>query len=99
MPGAPGGHNALLVHCDNSSVVAVMSSGTSRDPHVSHLVRDIFFSAAKYQFIIFVQHILGVANDVADALSRLQMVRFRKLRPDADTIASQHPTPPGWWRH
>ena len=97
--GSRWSQRKLLVHCDNSSVVAVMSSGTSRDPHVSHLVRDIFFSAAKYQFIIFVQHILGVANDVADALSRLQMVRFRKLRPDADTIASQHPTPPGWWCH
>ena len=33
---------------------------TCRHPHVMALVWDIFFSAAVNQFVIFVQHILGV---------------------------------------
>ena len=87
----------LLVHCDNASVVSVMASGTARDPFVMHLVRDIFFTAAKGQFIIFVQHIFGVDNGLADSLSRLQEDRFRKLAPSADKQPTLPAQPEGWW--
>ena len=87
----------LLVHCDNASVVAVMASGTSRDPYVAQLVRDVFFSAAKYQFVIFVQHLLGTSNVVADSLSRFQMEKFRRLAPDADSKPTPSPNLANWW--
>ena len=87
----------LLVHCDNTAVVAIMSSGTCRDQHAMALVRDIF-SAAQHQFTIFVRHIIGVDNSIADALSRLQMEKFRELAQHADKEATQYNHLEGWWR-
>ena len=87
----------LLVHCDNAAVVDIMASGTCRDRHVMALVRDIFFSAAKGDFVIFVQHISGVDNSIADSLSRLKVQRFRQLVPEADPYPTAMVQPAGWW--
>ena len=73
-----------------------MSSDTFRDQHVVALVRDIF-SAAEHQFTISVRHIIGVDNSLADALSRLQMEKFRELEPHADKDATQYNHLEGWW--
>ena len=95
--GPQWAQHKLLVHCNNAAVTAIMSSGTCRDPHVKRLVRDIFFSAAQNQFIIFVQHILGTDNSIADSLSRFQMFRFRELVPQADNLPTHDSQPEGWW--
>ncbi|KAF0296944.1 hypothetical protein FJT64_005615 [Amphibalanus amphitrite] len=51
------------------------------------LLRQISFLAATHAFLYRVQHVAGYTNDTADALSRLQIDRFRTLQPAA------HPTP------
>ena len=60
------------------------------------LVCDIFFSAAWNQFILFVQHILGTANSVADSLSHLRMFWFRERVPQADNLPTHNTQPEGW---
>lgn len=88
----------LLFHCDNEVVVAVMSSGTSSNRDVMHLVRDVFFSAAKGNYVLYVQHIAGTANYLADSLSRGQVDRFRRLAPHADRQPTRVAQPADWWQ-
>ena len=56
--------------CDNAAVVAVIRSGTSKDTNVMHLIRSLFFFAAKYNLILLPVHLPGLDNSAADALSR-----------------------------
>jgi len=48
------------------------------------LVHILFYCAAQNNFNICVQHIPGVDNVIADALSRFQQDRFRRLAPKAN---------------
>ena len=57
----------------------------------------MFFSAAKANFVVFVVHIPGTANSLADALSRLQVELFHELHPKANKRPSAVPTP--HWGH
>ena len=79
----------LLVHCDNRAVVDIWRVGTSKQPSLMTVVRALFFVAARANFTVLLQHILGVDNAIADALSRSQLHRFRLLAPGTDEL----PTP------
>lgn len=81
----------LIVHCDNHAVVDIWHSHTSRSPLLMKLVRKLFFTAASYNFNIIIQHIPGIDNSIADALSRSQMARFRSLAPEANPLPSVIP--------
>ena len=63
------GHLVQMV-VDNMSVVQVLNSTYSKDPHLMHLIRILVFLAAHYDFWFQAQHIEGKANHLADALSR-----------------------------
>ena len=56
--------------CDNAAVVAIIRSGSSRDPCVMHLMRCLFFFVAHYQLVLSPVHIPGKQNEAADNLSR-----------------------------
>lgn len=79
----------LLVHCDNHAVVHIWRTGTSKQQSLMRLVRTLFFTAATHNFTLILQHIQGIDNGIADALSRSQLHRFRCLAPMAD----QDPVP------
>ena len=74
----------LQFWCDNESVVAIINSGHSKAPCVMYLVRFLVLISMKHNFLVRARHVSGVSNDIADALSRFQMQRFRALAPDAD---------------
>ena len=76
----------ILFHCDNQAIVQVWQSGLSRS---TDLVRALFFVAARHNFHVLICHIPGIDNSIADALSRMQLKRFRSLAPTAD----DNPTP------
>ena len=78
--------------CDNESVVAVLSTGTSRDPKLMVLLRFLALLAVRHSFSFKASSVPGKANPVADALSRFQFQRFRRLAPQADLAAT--PVPP-----
>ena len=59
------------------------------------LVRKLFFIAAKYNFTVNIKHIPGTNNTIADALSRLQMAKFRQLAPSASPRETRIP-PQAW---
>ena len=82
----------ILMHCDNAGVVGAWKKGWSRDPRLMSLLRQALLMAARHSFGLRVTHVAGVDNAAADALSRLQVPRFRGLRPAADVSAT--PIPP-----
>ena len=75
--------------CDNKSVVAVLSSGTSRDMNLMVLLRYLALLAVCHSFSFTASWVRGKANPVANALSRFQFQRFRHLAP----LAEQAPRP------
>ena len=77
--------------CDNAAVVAIIRSGSSRDPCVMHLMRCLFFFVAHYQLVLSPVHIPGKQNEAADNLSRDALSSFFQLIPGA----KQDPTPLG----
>jgi hypothetical protein len=80
----------VLLHCDNQVIVAAVSSGTCRCPHVMSLIRALFYYCAQASILIKCQYINTKINSAADALSRLDFSRFRTECPKADA----EPTPP-----
>ena len=69
--------------CDNESVVAVLKSGTSRDHHLMELLRHLSLLAIRHSFMFTVSSVRGLANPVADSLSRFQFQRFHRLSPSS----------------
>ena len=83
----------VTFHCDNSGVVGACSKGWSRDPRLMSILRQTWFLSATYGFTYRVVHVPGFVNSTADALSRLQLDRFRELQPDASPGATVIPEP------
>jgi len=79
----------ILFHGNNEAVVHILQKGRSVWPHSMTLACYSFFLCTHYSIEISAVHIPGAQNNRADALSRLQIRRFRSLTPDADS----HPTP------
>lgn len=79
----------IQCHCDNESVVAVISSRTSKNPSVMHLLRCLFFFEASFNFCVKAVHIPGAQNELADDLSRDRLSHFLQKSP------SMHPEPCG----
>ena len=59
------------------------------------LVRAMFLFCARHNFNILMKHIPGCINSGADALSRLQITRFHRLRPGSCPQPSI--VPPAVW--
>ena len=82
----------VLFHSDNDAVVHILNSRTSKIPCIMHLLRQLLLSAARHSFSFSSQHVPGVNNQVADALSRFHWQRFWQLAPEAQR--SPTPVPP-----
>ena len=57
---------------DNTAVVSVIMSGTSKDEQLMHLLRALYLVSTRYNFQVTAKHVLGKTNRLADALSRFQ---------------------------
>ena len=75
--------------CDNESVVAVLSSGTSRDADLMVLLRNLALLPVRHSLSFKASSVRGKANLVVDSLSRFRLQRFRHLAPHA----AETPTP------
>ena len=81
----------LLFHCDNQAIVQVWESGLSRSSKLMCLVRALLFVATRHNFHVFICHIPGITNSIADSLPRMQMQRFMSLASGANPLTT--PTP------
>ena len=56
--------------CDNIAVVYAVNKGTAKDPQLMRLLHILAFWCAMFIIVLLAQHIPGVLNTSADALSR-----------------------------
>ena len=82
---------SVRVRNDNAAVVAVINSGSSRDQEVMHLMRCLVFISARFNFITSAEHLPGVHNQLADALSRNDAWYFMFNYPQAQPAPSSIP--------
>lgn len=61
---------SVRVRCDNMAVVATVKSGSCKESAAMHLRRCLAFVEATAELTLAAEHIKGVDNVVADALSR-----------------------------
>jgi hypothetical protein len=78
----------ILIHSDNTAVVAMIASGTSKHSPNMAILRSLFYICASNDFDVAAQHVPGVENVYADLLSRGAVSRFREVAINAD----EHPT-------
>ena len=71
----------LLFRSDNEAVVHILLSRTSKVPCIMRLLRLLLSAAARFNFTFTSQHIPGIHNNIADALSRFRWQDFRHLAP------------------
>ena len=78
----------ILFYTDNAPITFVWIKGTSADRNIMKLVRALFLFCARWNINVLMQHIPGYVNCRADALSRLQIDRFRALHPGSSPLPS-----------
>ena len=81
----------VLCYCDNMSVVHALNKGSSREPSgvVMHLLRTLTFFSAIFGFVLRAQHVAGLYNGPADAISKDNLSLFFSQVPNA----AREPTP------
>ncbi|MES9882579.1 MAG: hypothetical protein ABW185_17050 [Sedimenticola sp.] len=93
----------IIFNCDNIAVVHILNSMTSKSESVMILVRRLAIVCFQYNVVLKAKHVKGYTNSLCDALSRLQLDKFRTLAPEADaepgvvpshlwTICSEEPS-------
>ncbi len=82
--GGKWAQKRIVVNCDNTATVDIINKGRSKVSFIQKFVRRLIWCAAKGQFLINAKHIPGRTNVIADALSRFNMLQFRRLAPNAD---------------
>ena len=83
----------VLFLCDNSAAVYIINKGYSKCSKIMQLIRRLVLTATVKGFDYEAQHLSGVHNESADALSRFQMDRFRHLQPDSKDLPVPCPPP------
>jgi hypothetical protein len=78
-----------MFHCDNEGATHAWEKLGSVNIEVLDLMRRMMAVAAEHNFTVTLKHIKGADNSIADAPSRFQGRRFRRLAPHAS------PTPVG----
>ena len=77
--------------CNNAAFVAMINKHTSNNPLAMHLLRCLFFVCAKFNITLSAEHIAGVRNEAADALSRNNFPAFFQKIPAAHKVPSEIP--------
>ena len=69
-----GSHIRCL--CDNAAVVVMINRYTSKNPLAMYLLRCLFFICARFNITLSSEHLAGIRNEAADALSRNNLSAF-----------------------
>ena len=65
----------MLVWCDNRAVVDILARSRTQDGELGAILREILMVQAICNIQLIVKHVMGESNPVADALSRVHMVK------------------------
>ena len=86
--------NQVQSLCDNKAVVTVINSRSSRESDIMQLLRCLFFLESHFQFYLIARHLLGLANTLADHLSRNRLPSFRTHHHNVDLTPLPSHIPP-----
>lgn len=90
----------IIFFTDNEALVHVINKATCRDTYLMILVRKLVLVCLRHNILFKAKHISGFKNTLADALSRLQIARFKKLAPaymdPIPTAIPSHLLPANW---
>lgn len=87
--GASWAGKKIIFRCDCKPIVQAITKRSSKNQHLMHLLRFLSSTACKFGFDFRVDHIAGVTNIAADALSRHgDCLQFRAEIPSASIIAT-----------
>ena len=89
--GQEWANQRVTFHCDNQAVVYCINKQSTREKSSMHLLRMLVALCLKHNIVFKAVHIAGKRNAIADALSRLQIKRFKELAPQADLVPTPEP--------
>ena len=72
-------NDRVVVFCDNQAVVSMINSSVSSCKNCMYLLRLVMLNNLVYNRRVYAKYISTKANDLSDALSRLQFNRFWEL--------------------
>lgn len=94
----------VIIYSDNLSTVQMVNSASSSCKRCMHLIRHLTHISLRFSTRIFLRHVLGKKNVLADLLSRLQIKKFKALVPKGKLVEPQEklprelwPIPDNWW--
>ena len=71
----------FFFYTDNEAIVHVINEQSCKDKLLMVFVHQMVLLCLKFNILFKAKHITGVKNNLADALSRLQVQKFRQLAP------------------
>ena len=74
----------------NEATVAIVRKGRSKSIEIMRLMRQLTWCACQNNVTFSAKHVPGVKNNIRDALSRLQIEKFRSLAPQAEKQSCQN---------
>jgi hypothetical protein len=80
-------NRCIVFHSDNEAVVHIINKQTYADNQIMCSVRRLMLTCLQHNILFTAVYFEGRKNILADALSRLQVAKFKQLAPWA------HPTP------
>ena len=92
-------NKCIVFFSDNQAVVEIINRQTSKDRSIMVLLRHFVLCTLKYNILFHAKRFAGCINRESDALSRLQVEKFRVLAPSADpqpTLAPGGLLPNNW---
>ena len=83
----------IILFCDNKSVCNMINNGSSGCKNCMVLIRIITLQSLIHNSRVFAQHLFSQKNDLADALSRIQIDKFKRLVRKKRILIDREPTP------
>ena len=83
----------IMFVCDNQAVISILCKGHSKCNYIMRLIRTLTWLSLVNNFHFSSTYIESKKNIAADLLSWLQIKKFKKLYPDADSEPMPCPSP------
>lgn len=78
-------NHSIIFYTDNEALVSILNKKTTKVKYIMFLVRKLVLLCLRLNIDFKSRHIEGKRNSKADALSRLQVDRFRELSPHSES--------------